>query len=55
MVSFQGQGSSKATGRKQDEKGVCTASLVDQENNDLKNDPEQNLVDVTGLSLDEKK
>ncbi|XP_074628362.1 D-aminoacyl-tRNA deacylase-like isoform X1 [Acropora palmata] len=46
----QGQGSSKATGRKQDEKGVCTASLVDQE----KNDPEQNLVDVKGLSLDEK-
>ncbi|XP_015748171.1 PREDICTED: D-tyrosyl-tRNA(Tyr) deacylase 1-like [Acropora digitifera] len=47
----QGQGSSKATGRKQDEKGACTASLVDQE----KNDPEQNLVDVKGLSLDEKK
>ena len=51
MVSFQGQGSSKATGQKQDEKGVCAASLVDQE----KNDPEQKLVDVEGLSLDEKK
>ncbi|XP_029208363.2 D-aminoacyl-tRNA deacylase-like [Acropora millepora] len=47
----QGQGSSKATGQKQDEKGVCAASLVDQE----KNDPEQKLVDVEGLSLDEKK
>ena len=51
MVSIQGQGSSKATGQKQDEKGVCAASLVDQE----KNDPEQKLVDVEGLSLDEKK
>ncbi|XP_067018990.1 D-aminoacyl-tRNA deacylase-like isoform X1 [Acropora muricata] len=47
----QGQGSSKATVQKQDEKGVCAASLVDQE----KNDPEQKLVDVEGLSLDEKK
>lgn len=54
MVSLQGQGISKARGRKQDEKGVSTTSFVDQENNDWKNDPEQKLVDVKELSLDGK-